>query len=341
MLGFLTVGFGLFAILLAFSKAEDWGWSSYSVLILITAGLISLALFVVIELEVEHPLLDVRVFRYWPFTNSLLLLSILQVGLMGVLFYVPVFLQQGQGLTAFEAGLRILPQALVVGVLMPVAGKLYDKIGPRWLAVVGLGISAYGTYLLCGITPDMTHGDVVLWTCVRAVGMGLAMMPIMTAGIAGLPPAKVNEGSALNNVARQVSGALGLAVLASIASMQQAQRSADRGALLTQARMAEVPVLGPPDGQNLTGLYALYRQTQLAVLASSYSDIFLLTAAFTLVGAVIALLMRSGPPAAASPPPAPAPSTPSSPSSRDGPARAEEPSDAAVARSDELVGLSH
>lgn len=180
---------------------------------------------------------------------------------------------------------------------MPVAGKLYDKIGQRWLAVVGLGISAYGTYLLCGITPDMTHGNVVLWTCVRTAGMGLAMMPITTAGIAGLPPAKVNEGSALNNVARQVSGALGLAVLASIASMQQAQLSADRGALLTQARMAEVPVLGPPDGQNLTGLYALYQQTQLAVLASSYGDIFLLTAAFTLVGAVIALLMRSGPPA--------------------------------------------
>ncbi|WP_084211512.1 DHA2 family efflux MFS transporter permease subunit [Pseudonocardia acaciae] len=316
VLGFLAVGSGLFAILLAFSKAEDWGWSSYRVLILITAGLLLLALFVIIELEVEHPLLDVRVFRYWPFTNSLLLLAILQVGLMGVLFYVPVFLQQGQGLTAFEAGLRILPQALVVGVLMPVAGKLYDKIGPRWLAVVGMALSAYGTYLLCGVTPAMTEGAVVFWTCVRAVGMGLAMMPIMTAGIAGLPPEKVNQGSALNNVARQVSGALGLAVLASIASMRQAQLSADRGALFGQARVAEVPVLGPPDGRNLTGMYALYREFQLHVLAGSYSDIFLVTAAFTLVGAVLALWMRSGPPSSAPPPAAARPPAPREGSAR-------------------------
>jgi hypothetical protein len=199
--------------------------------------------------------------------------------------------------------------------------------------VVGLAISAYGTYLLCGITPDMTQGAVVFWTCVRAVGMGLSMMPIMTAGIAGLPPASVNEGSALNNVARQVSGALGLAILASLASSQQAQLSADRGALFTQARAADVPALGPPGapgGQNLAGLYALYRQTQLHVLATSYSDIFLVTAALTLVGAVLALLMRSGPPAAA--PPSPPPSRAGATAQHSAPP---------AARSEELVGLGH
>ncbi|MGH8964118.1 MAG: DHA2 family efflux MFS transporter permease subunit, partial [Actinomycetes bacterium] len=175
LLGFLTIGSGLFALLLALHEGEDWGWTSYPVLMLVTFGLLALALFVVVELEVAHPLLDVRVFRHWAFTNSLLLLSVLTVGLFSVLFYIPVFLQQGQGLTAFEAGLRILPQALVVAVLMPIAGRLYDKIGARPLAVAGFAISAYGTYLLCDIDPDMTHGDVVLWTCVRAAGMGLAM----------------------------------------------------------------------------------------------------------------------------------------------------------------------
>ena len=62
----------------------------------------------------------------------------LSVGLFGVLFYIPLFLQQAQGMGAFEAGLLLLPQALVMGVLMPIAGRLYDKIGPRWPAAIGL-----------------------------------------------------------------------------------------------------------------------------------------------------------------------------------------------------------
>jgi EmrB/QacA subfamily drug resistance transporter len=295
LLGFLTIGFGLFAILLAFQQGEDWGWTSYPVLMLTMFGLLSLATFVVIELEVAHPLLDVRVFRNWAFTNSLLLLSILTIGLFSVLFYIPVFLQQGQGLTAFEAGLRILPQALVVAVLMPIAGRLYDRIGPRPLAVAGFAVSAYGTYLLCGINPDMTEGDVVLWTCVRAAGMGLAMMPVMTAGIASLPTAKVNEGSALNNVARQVAGAMGLAILTALASQQQTQAIADRAALVPAGATA-LPVLAPPgpDGVDILGMYAVVQRTQLDALASSYSDVFLVTALITVLGVLLAIPLRSG-----------------------------------------------
>jgi EmrB/QacA subfamily drug resistance transporter len=308
--GFLSIAFGLFAILLASSKGEDWGWTSYPVLILATAGVLSLALFVVIELAVEHPLLDVRIFRHWPFTNSLLLLSILTVGLMSVLFYVPVFMQQGQGLTALEAGLRILPQALVVAVMMPIAGRLYDKVGPRWLAAIGLAVSAYGTYLLCNINPAMTEGDIITWTCVRAAGMGLAMMPIMTGGIASLPMSKVNQGSAWNNVARQVTGALGLAALSAMATIHQAQLLANRSALLTADHLAQHGIHPPsgPGGRDFTAMYGLFRRTQLEVLGDSYSNIFLVTAVLTALGALLALALRSGPtPHTATPAPIPAP----------------------------------
>src|SRR5882757_5264847 len=295
--GFLAFAFGLFAILLASSEGEDWGWTSYPVLILATAGVLSLALFVVIELAVEHPLLDVRVFRHWPFTNSLLLLSILTIGLMSMLFYVPVFMQQGQGLTALEAGLRILPQALVVAVMMPIAGRLYDKVGPRWLAAIGLAVSAYGTYLLCDINPAMTEANIITWTCVRAAGMGLAMMPIMTGGIASLPMSKVNQGSAWNNVARQVTGALGLAALSAMATIHQAQLLANRSALLTADHLAQHGIRaasGPGEGDFLA-MYGLFRRTQLEVLGDSYSNIFLVTAVLTAFGALLALALPSGP----------------------------------------------
>ena len=155
--GFLAIATGLFTLLLALTEGQDWGWTSYKVLILLTVAVLSLALFIVIELEVDNPLLDVHVFRYWPFTNSLLLISVLSVGLFTVLFYVPLYLQQSQGLGAFEAGLLLLPQALVMAVCMPIAGRVYDRFGPRWPAVIGLSIVAWGTYELHVLTLETSH----------------------------------------------------------------------------------------------------------------------------------------------------------------------------------------
>ena len=176
-----------------------------------------------------------------------------------------------------------------MGFLMPIAGRLYDRIGPRWLAVTGLLIAAYGSYLLAGINPDMTRSEIVLWTCIRAGGVGLAMMPIMTGGLAALSQDLTTSGTAINTVAQRVSAALGLAGLTALATTQQAQLAAGRAALL-QAPSSEVAQL------HFAQFFGLYRQTQLAVLANSYSNVFLLTAVTTLLAALIALLLRrSGP----------------------------------------------
>ncbi|MDT7655496.1 MAG: hypothetical protein QOF38_211, partial [Pseudonocardiales bacterium] len=131
--GFLCIAGGLFAVLLAASEGSDWGWDGYRIRMLLVGGVLGLALFVVVELHVAQPLLDIRVFKVWPFTSSLLMLSALQMNLLGISFFVPVFLQQGQQKQAFDAGILMLPSAVLTGLLMPMVGKLYDKIGPRWL----------------------------------------------------------------------------------------------------------------------------------------------------------------------------------------------------------------
>ena len=114
------------------------------------------------------------------------------------------------------------------------------------------------------------------------------MMPIMTGGIASLSHDLTTSGSAINTVAQRVSAALGLAGLTAIATTQQAQLAAGRAALL-QATSSQVGQL------DFAQFYSLFRRTQLAVLANSYSNVFLLTAATTLLAALIALLLRSGP----------------------------------------------
>jgi MFS family permease len=274
-------------------------------MILITVGVLSLALFVIVELEVDSPLLDIHVFRYWPFTNSLLLISVLSVGLFTVLFYVPLYLQQAQGLGAFEAGMLLLPQALVMAVLMPLAGRIYDRFGPRWPAVVGLGVVAWGTYDMRVLTLDTPHSHLVWLLMLRAGGMGLGMMPIMTGGIASVPPALVSRASAFNNVVQRTSAALGLAVLTAMVSRTQAQLAGDRAALVTPAWMAP-PSLGAGPTGSYVGLYATYSRTQTEVFVQAMDGLFIVTAVITVAGVALALMLRSGP--APKAPPGPAPS---------------------------------
>ena len=307
VLGFGTVAIGLVSLLLALTEGQSWGWTSYRIIILFAVSLVFLALFVIIELEVENPLLDVRVFRHLAYTNSLLLISVLSVGLFAVLFYIPLLLQQARGLGAFDTGLLLLPQALVMGVLMPSAGMIYDKFGPRWPAAIGLALTAVGTYLLTDVTLDTSNADVVWLLVMRSAGMGLAMMPIMTGGIAAVPPDMVDGAGAFNTVVQRASAALGLAALTSLVTSSRAQLSQDRGALV--APDTPMPALGTGPTGDMMGMYAVSQQTQTLAFVESMHGLFIVTAIITALGIPLALMMRSGPstsrrtPAPVSPPP--------------------------------------
>ena len=291
--GFVAVAGGLFCLLLGLTQGQTWGWTSYKVLMLLTAGVLLLALFVIVELEVDAPLLDVRIFRYWPFTNSLLLVSVLSVGLFTVLFYVPLFLQQAQGLGAFDTGLILLPQALVMAVLMPMAGIVYDRFGPRWPATIGLTLVALGTYLMKDLTFDASNAHVMWLLALRAVGMGIAMMPIMTGGLSAVPPDRVDGASAFNNVVQRTTAALGLAVLSSLVTYSRAQIEADRGALVEPG--TPMPSLGPGADGATAGMMAVQQQTQTDVFIQSMDGLFMITAFITAAGIPLALMLRSGP----------------------------------------------
>jgi EmrB/QacA subfamily drug resistance transporter len=286
--GFLTVSVGLFALLLALSKGADWGWSSYRILGLIALGVFSLAIFVIIELSVRQPMLDVRVFRYWHFTNSLILVSVLFAGLFGAYFYIPFFLQEGEGLGALQAGLVLLLPALLTGAVMPISGRIYDRFGARWPAAVGCLVVAWGTYLMHSVTPETPRGQMVSWMCIRSVGMGLAFMPIMTSSMAGIPPDEVNRASAVNNIVQRVSSSFGLAVMTSVLTTQMASQYA--------SRLALVPAVQPgfPVRQAMPPM-SLYGPTQIASMGGAMGDLMLLTAGITALGIFLSLMLPAKP----------------------------------------------
>jgi EmrB/QacA subfamily drug resistance transporter len=296
--GFLAIASSLFLLLLALSQGQTWGWTSYPTLILLALGVNLLALFVIIELESDHPMLNVRVFSHWPFVNSMLLISMMSVGLFAVLFYVPLFLQNAQGLTPWHTGLTLLPQALTMMVVMPLAGQLYDRFGPRWPAVLGLLMTGSGMLMLTQINADVSRGELMVWMITMAGGLALGMMPIMTGGISSLPPHLVDSGSAFNTLTQRVSSGLGLAVLTALSTMQQAQFMADRSALLSGDGPTVDPKIVAMQKQGPAGLLPLWQQLQVEVQAQAYSNVFLVAGLSAMAGVALAFLLRSGRPTA-------------------------------------------
>jgi hypothetical protein len=214
------------------------------------------------------------------------------VVLFVVVFYVPQFLQAGQGLGALDAGLIMLPPALMMGVFMAISGQVVDRIGPRWPAFVGFTIAAIATYLLRSITLDTSREELMWLLMLQFGGLGIGMMPLFSGGLAVIPTAHANTASAFNNVVQRTAAALGVAVFTAILTIQEAQQVAGRTAL-TPAD-TPTPTLGPtaPPG---AGLYATYQQTELQVFVAAISNLFLLASVLYAVCALGALLFRSGP----------------------------------------------
>ena len=290
LLGFITIAYAMFALLLAFSEGEDWGWTGYRVLGLFVTAALSLGLFVIIENEVDNPLVNLAVFRSFPFCLSLVLLSITITGLFSGLYFLPQFLQVVQGLQELDSGLVMLPAALVMVVLMPVAGRIFDLIGPRYPVMIGLAILAYGSYLMAGITVDTPRGDIEMWLAIRNVGIGLGMMPIMTAGVSSLPGALTSAGSSVNNVMQRVSSSVAVAVFGSLNSIEGGQMSADQGALSGADSYAAHQI-----GQGGQAEYlAAYQAMNAQVTTATYANGFFVVAIMGAIAAGLAVFMRSG-----------------------------------------------
>jgi EmrB/QacA subfamily drug resistance transporter len=297
-IGFLSIAGSLFSLLLALEEGSSWGWTSYRVLILFAVAINLMALFVVVELQVRHPLLNIRIFAYWPFVNSLLLVSSLSIGFFAELFYIPLFLQNAQGLTPWNTGLTLLPQAMTMMVLMPLAGQLYDKFGARWPAIIGLLLTGTGLLMLSRINIDISRGELIAGMMVMAAGLGLAFMPIMTGGLSTLPAEVSDSGSTVNTLVQRVSSAFGLALMTAMVTANQAQFMSDRSALLQGSGADADPRIIAMQAQGPSGLIPLWQQLTLQVQAQTYSNAFFLAGCATLAGVVLALFLRRGAPAA-------------------------------------------
>ncbi|TGB02888.1 MDR family MFS transporter [Halobacillus salinus] len=212
--------FGFGGLLYGFSIAGDKGWGSTSVMISMIVGAVTLTAFILRQLRLERPILEFRIFKYKIFTLTTALGMVTFMAMIGGAVVLPIFMQNMLGFTAFESGLMLLPGALLMGVMNPITGRLFDKFGARWLAIIGLGLLVVSTFMFTNLTAATTFTYLALVNCVRMFGISMVMMPVTTAGLNQLPSNLMPHGTAMNNTMRQVSGAVGTALLVSVMTSQ-------------------------------------------------------------------------------------------------------------------------
>ncbi|MCJ0535777.1 MDR family MFS transporter [Enterococcus cecorum] len=209
-----TIGFG--SLLYGFSSVGDKGWLSKEVLGFLIIGIIFIFLFSKRQLKIEHPFLELRVFKSKIFTIAAVLAGVTNMAMIGAEMVLPLYIQNIRGESAFHSGLMLLPGALVMGLMMPITGAIFDKRGARKLAITGMFILTSATLPFAFLTSKTSVIVIVVLYAIRMFGISMVMMPVTTSGMNALPAHLISHGTAVNNTFRQVASSIGTAILISV-----------------------------------------------------------------------------------------------------------------------------
>ena len=214
--GFITLTGGLFSLVLALLRGNDWGWGSgREVALFITAGVL-LTAFVVIELRVEDPMLDLSLFRIPTFTGAQIVAFAISASIFSQFLYLTLYLQNVLGYSPIQAGLRFLPLSLISFVVAPIAGRLSTRIPVRILLGVGLAIVGIALLLMHGVTSSSGWTALLPGFLLAGIGVGMVNAPLASTAVSVVEPRRAGMASGTNNTFRQIGIATGIAGLGAI-----------------------------------------------------------------------------------------------------------------------------
>jgi EmrB/QacA subfamily drug resistance transporter len=285
ILGTLLVTGGLFSLVWALIRTNSHSWGSGQTVGFLAAAALLLAAFIWWEDRQSEPMIPLSFFRRRAFDVAVASIGLVGFAMFGIIYFLTLYMQNVRGYSAIESGVRTLPMTLMVILIAPLAGKLSARIGPRPLMAGGMLIMSLGLASLTRLTIDASYWTVIFPSFVF-VGAGVAMSMPTTTGVAmgSVDPARAGIASGVVNSSRQVGGALGVAVLGSIAATVASSRWADNApaALRGQTGRLESLVVGGQSGQigRVAGANAQ--------LAASHAFVDGVTTAMT-VGSALAL----------------------------------------------------
>jgi EmrB/QacA subfamily drug resistance transporter len=207
---------GLTAMILALVEGNSWGWGSPEILVLIGVAVLGLGAFVAIERRVKVPMVDFSLLSDRNFLGAVVVALIVSFAMLGVFFFLALYMQDILGYSPLEAGVRFLPSTLMIVGVAPVAGRLSDRFGPRWLIAGGLAIVAASLYSFSGIATDSGYLDLLPGFMLLGIGIAMTMSPMTSAAMNAVPVQKAGVASGVLSMFRMVGGSLGVAVTGAI-----------------------------------------------------------------------------------------------------------------------------
>jgi EmrB/QacA subfamily drug resistance transporter len=206
----------LTALVLALVEGNNWGWGSTSIVALLIGAVVGAVAFVAIELRVKVPMVEFRFFSDRNFVGAVVVALIVSFAMLGVFFFLALYMQDILGYSPLEAGVRFLPSTLMIVTVAPVAGRLADRFGPRWLIAGGLAIVSASLFSFSGIAVDSTYIDLLPGFMLLGIGIAMTMSPMTSAAMNAVPVAKAGIASGVLSMFRMVGGSLGVAVTGAI-----------------------------------------------------------------------------------------------------------------------------
>ena len=214
-LGLLTVTIGALQIMLDKGQEDDW-FSSRFIVSCACVVVVGLGVFLYRELTIEHPILDLSLYKKRNFTMSQIVMLVIGAALYATTVMIPQFLQEMMGYTATEAGLAMSAGGLVLLVLFPVVGYIGQKLDPRLMITIGFSLLTLGIWRIGGLYLGITFWDAASWRVVMVLGMPFMFVPISVMTYVGVPQELNNEVSGMTSLARNIGGSLGISFISTM-----------------------------------------------------------------------------------------------------------------------------
>lgn len=207
---------GLTALVLALVEGNSWGWGSTEVIALLAGAAIALPAFVWVENRVKAPMVQFELLSDRNFLAAVCVALIITFAMMGVFFFLALYMQDILGYSPLEAGVRFLPSTLMIVAVAPVAGRLSDRFGPKWLIAGGLVLVAASLLTFSRIAVDSGYLDLLPGFMLLGIGIAMTMSPMTSAAMNAVPVQKAGIASGVLSMFRMVGGSLGVAVTGAI-----------------------------------------------------------------------------------------------------------------------------
>ncbi len=219
--GAVLITASLVSLTFGIVRTDTLGWGSAGVLVPLASGIALLGAFVLAERSASQPLVPLSILRHTQLRVANLVVALLYASFFPVWFFLTLYVQEVLGFSAIEAGLSFLPMTLSIFVASTLAPRLVGRLGPRRVITGGMLLASAGIGMLVGIAPGGSYfGAVFPGALLSAIGMGLSLVPATIVAMQSLPAEQSGVGSGLLNTSRLMGGALGLAVLSTIADSQ-------------------------------------------------------------------------------------------------------------------------